>query len=584
MKNYSFSLLFGKYLKKIKVSRTLKSFVLIPLLILSNGSCSKDDPLPDPDNGGLGTGEIVESSGISADSFETYSGDVGMVIDVREIAKKGYIPTEAVVMINASQGNYSQTVAIDPISFMGQIKISKAGLSEAAIKELTDGVLVSSEIKDATGTTILSDPQSSVTFQANPTAKTINANNLTETAENATINLSENTSYYFQALNTNGEPVSSAMKHNTGSGWGNVMTTTSNVTFSGDEPLSNFTFVPIPGEDNTFAIRLKNGRFLQYISQFMQNYSGMFLFVKTLNSGPIASSLTSFSVVQSSPNYNFFKWKLAKLSTGIYQLQNVNGVAVKVASGVGLTTQNVINTPTGNITANPINWRLVSTTIDWQAQNVGTTFLDPILGQAQTGFEFNSTLTNCGQGSLSQTVGTSITETRSRVIGWEESLSITTSNTVSVSATVGVEFDAKFFGTGASYNASITAGYEYSRDVTSSSSNFEEYESTVDETIFAERTVTVPSGSASLVYDVYQFYANTRVNFVQRLRISGTDSQTGMVLSGDEIRSQFHFSGFNGVISAVEPSSIVITLRGTTVLDKIVKTKSNVQDVAANCN
>jgi hypothetical protein len=164
-------------------------------------------------------------------------------------------------------------------------------------------------------------------------------------------------------------------------------------------------------------------------------------------------------------------------------------------------------------------------------------------------FKFNSTLTNCGQGSLSQTVGSAITESRERVIGWEESLSITTSNTVSVSATIGVAFDAKFFGTGASYNASITAGYQYSRDVTSSSSNFEEYKNTIEETIFAERTVIVPSGSASLVYDAFQFYENTKVNFVQCLRISGIDSQTGMSLSGDEIRSQFHFSGFNGVIS-----------------------------------
>jgi hypothetical protein len=34
----------------------------------------------------------------------------------------------------------------------------------------------------------------------------------------------------------------------------------------------------------------------------------------------------------------------------------------------------------------------------------------------------------------------------------------------------------------------------------------------------------------------------------------------------------------------MEPTPVVITLRGTTVLDKIVKTESNVQDVAANCN
>lgn len=579
-KNHSLSH-FGKNIKTTK-NGVGKKITLIASLFLICLSCSKDDLILD--NGGSDNNEIIQSNGISADAFDTYEGDVGLVIDAREIAKKGYKPTKATVTVNATHGNYSQTIDIDPISLLGQIKIPLAGMSVTAKNELIDGILVSSEIKNASGNTIIQDPETVISFQSNPSIKTVNATNLTETQENAKINLSENTHYYFQALNANGEPIAEAMKHNTKTGWSDVMTITRIVTFSGDEPILNFTFVPISGEDNTFAIRLKNGRFLQYKSQFWQDYSGMILFQKTLNSGPIASSLTSFSAVQSSPNYNFFKWKLVKLDTGIYQLQNVNGVAVKVAPGVGLTTQNVVNTPTGSITATSVNWRLISTTIDWSVQNVGTNFLEPILPKAQTGFEFNSTLTNCGQGSLSQTVGTAITETRSRVIGWEESLSITTSNTVSVSATVGVEFDAKFFGTGASYNASITAGYEYSRDVTSSSSNFEEFESTVDETLFAERTVTVLPNSASLVYDVFQFYPNTKVNFVQRLRISGVDSQTGKSLSGEEIRSQFHFSGFNGVITAVEPTSIVITLRGTTVLDKIIQTESKVQDVPANCN
>ena len=93
----------------------------------------------------------------------------------------------------------------------------------------------------------------------------------------------------------------------------------------------------------------------------------------------------------------------------------------------------------------------------------------------------------------------------------------------------------------------------------------------------------MPSGSASLVYDAFQFYQNTKVNFVQRLRVSGVDSLTGAVLTGDEIRSQFQFNSFEGLILAVEPNSIVITLRGTTTFDQILEIESRVEDVAANC-
>ena len=54
---------------------------------------------------------------------------------------------------------------------------------------------------------------------------------------------------------------------------------------------------------------------------------------------------------------------------------------------------------------------------------------------------------------------------------------------------------------------------------------------TAEESLFSERTVTVPSGRASLVYDVFQFYPNTKVNFVQRLRVEGMDTQMGINLT-----------------------------------------------------
>jgi len=117
--------------------------------------------------------------------------------------------------------------------------------------------------------------------------------------------------------------------------------------------------------------------------------------------------------------------------------------------------------------------------------------------------------------------------------------------------------------------------------MTSESSFSGESENEVTETIFFERTVTVPPGSASLVYDVAQIYDNTKVEFVQRFRLRATES--GDSLSGEELRSQLQFSRFSGVVFQVGTDFIDITVKGTMTLGKVLSAKSEVQDVAANC-
>ena len=100
--------------------------------------------------------------------------------------------------------------------------------------------------------------------------------------------------------------------------------------------------------------------------------------------------------------------------------------------------------------------------------------------------------------------------------------------------------------------------------------------------IFRNAPITVPPGSASLVYDVYQYYENVRVDYVQRMRLSGID-ENGKALSGEAIKSMFQFTRFNGVINKVEESSVVFTLRGHMLLDKYIETRSNVEDVPSAC-
>ncbi|NAS10523.1 hypothetical protein [Poritiphilus flavus] len=554
-------------------------------LVLTNCSTEETvEPRPEPEQEQEeGEGELTTSAGTSADRFDTYAGEMGIVLDTRELAKIGYIPVTAEIDIDAQTGDYSQTIEIEPITFMGQLKLIKEELTQEAIDELESGVLVSWTIKDMDNVTITSGSRTT-SFGSNPSPIMAMADGLAETDESRRVNLSEDTSYYFQPIDGDDNPEPGQSMSVRASNQSFIMTSASGTEFNGSEDDRNFSFVPIPGKANTFAIRIKSGgRFL---------YSGTIINTATVNLvtgayshlGLAASDVTDFNLIQSNLDFQF---KIEKIDTSIYELQNSSGTAVRMAPNVGLTFDMVLRPLVfgvgNNISSQPIRWRLISTTIDWRVENVGTSFLQPILGEAETDFKFNSTLTNCGRGGLSQKVGVETTEIETGTVGWEESLSINTTNSISISTSVNVEFDAKFFGKGAKYNASITAAYDYGRSVEETSTKFGEKSEEVGTKAFSERTVTVPSGSASLVYDAFQFYQNTKVNFVQRLRVSGMDSQTGRDLTGDEVRSQFQFSGFDGVISAVEPNSIVITLRGTTSFDQIVEIESKVEDVAANC-
>ena len=93
----------------------------------------------------------------------------------------------------------------------------------------------------------------------------------------------------------------------------------------------------------------------------------------------------------------------------------------------------------------------------------------------------------------------------------------------------------------------------------------------------------MPSKNASLVYDAIQFYENIKVPFAQRLRIRGKDFSSGAKLSGKEILSQFHFNNFDGIINEIGSDYLEISLKGVTTMNKVIKTKSEVQEVDPLC-
>jgi hypothetical protein len=542
-----------------KVLDMFYTALLVTILI----GCSKEDIKPE---GGT-EDKISIGSGVTENDFEKFEGEVGMVVNTRNVVKKGYTPRTAKITTSAQHGNYSQSVAIDPVSQLGQVKIAVEGLSSEAVDELKNGIPVTVALEDEGGTVILSQDLSAVIFKENPLPTILNVTTLQETPENQRIALKEGTPYYIQMVSETGQPENKAARVNRVSGYSNILTISTNNNFEGinKDPDFIFNFLPIPNEVNTYAIQLQADKRFVSVASFLVNFG--------YTTGPRLSSLTSFAAVQADNSYEFYKFIIRKENEGVYSLvSKPNNQVLRETNGKGLTIGS----------GNPIYFRIISNSLDWSVESISTNFLQPILGAPATNFGANSTLTNCGTGSLSQTIGADQAISTTNTIGWEERFAFTSTTTASVSTTIGAEFEAGFFGASAKYNASVTASLETSVSMTSESSSFEEFQETTSEAIFFERTVTVPPGKASLVYDVAQIYNDTKIQFVQRFRIRATEA--GSPQSGEELRSQLQFSRFSGVVTLVGADFIDINIKGTATLGKVLEARSEVKDVASSCN
>ena len=145
---------------------------------------------------------------------------------------------------------------------------------------------------------------------------------------------------------------------------------------------------------------------------------------------------------------------------------------------------------------------------------------------------------------------------------------MTTSVDVSVSATA----EASFFGSGGSVTGEVSAGLEVSVEASKTTTVSSERSELETNTFFSNRTVTIPAGSASLVYDAYQTYSNVRVPYAKRLLLKGDHSTENEALSGLEIATQLYVTNFSGVITNIGSDLVEITLKGNMYLDNIVDT------------
>ncbi len=320
-----------------------------------------------------------------------------------------------------------------------------------------------------------------------------------------------------------------------------------------------------PNEENTFAIWSANsGRYLLTDSND-----------KTFRQSGAFSYPTGIANNTLHARYRFI---IKKESNGLYTINDMSGNPMRNYYNNGKRSWRT------NISSSIQYFRIIALDIQWETEVLDTKHLKPIFPSVDTSFGFNSTLRNCGSGTLEQQVGIERVVETTYTSSISESIGLSARVTTSVEASVSATAEASFFGNGGSVTGEVTAGLEVSVEASSTTTLASEQSVTDTQTFFSNRTVTVPSGSASLVYDAYQTYSNVRVPYVKRFRLKGSHTDNSAALSGLEIATQLNITSFTGTTTNIGSDFVEITIRGDMYLDNIVDTQTEVRDVAANCD
>lgn len=531
--------------------------IVIAVLMVTATSCSDSGGVTGPED----SGEIEEVNGISADELEAYEGDLGLIINTRDLVKKGYNPAKVKITTTASQGNYDGELDVDPFTNIAQLKLSVEDLSEGAEAELRNGVGLEIEVLNDANNVITTENYSVISFEENENQINIDASSLDYQFQD--LHFKDNMRHYLQPVDANGN-YSNIVVWKPGSDTG-IRLVEKTSTFNRGTTSEQYLFYKFPGEENIFAL----------YSAHTNRYITIGNTTRTFRQ----SGAYSYPDVSPGSLADDYRFKIQKEENGLYTIRGVkdNNPLRRFGNGGDINWHT-------NTSGTIQYFRIVALDIDWQSTELNTEYLQPILPSVETSFGFNSTLRNCGSGSLEQQVGIEREVTTTYTSAFSESIGLSSRVTTSVDVSVSATAEASFFGSGGSVTGEVSAGLEVSveADRTTTVSNEESVSET--NTFFSNRTVTVPSGSASLVYDAYQTYSNVRVPYVKRLRIRGSNSESSEFLTGLEIATQLFVTNFSGVVTNIGSDFVEVTIRGNMVLDNIVDTQTEVRDVAANCN
>jgi hypothetical protein len=538
-----------KIIANLKYSTMKKNInlFLIPLFIgFTLLSCNPEngvEPIIDP---------VLPSANILVDD-----GSVGLVIDTRQIARKGYAPSQADISFPGALSSFSKKVDINPSTNVATLTIPAKDLTDAIKKQFTDGV----------GTTIKILGGASEQLAAfSDNVKVDNSNNPVNVDTELPrkfpkLVIDPQTPYFIQAV-------------------------TDDASVNNKLYFLQLDYVREPGLDPVIFRDYYDGG-NAYFKFFFEQLNDSVYHIKMMPGNDV------FYLRMSGQGnfYSYYEKNKANINLDIYKYvvkRDENGlIKIKPLSGNPLS-KNVTTWygPQVAYSSSPdayIPVRMVAANITWAVEDRGTEFNKPILPPTKLDFAYKSILKNCSPAVLTETVGKSESQTRSYTMGTQESLELYSSHEASVNVTAGAETETNLFGQKANVSLEVSVGYKYTTSSTKTTSNF--WEQTVEETteISRIRDVQIPAFTAVEVFDAIQVLENVKMPFVQKIRVRGKYNGTD-ALKGEDIVSQLLANQFDGVVSRVESDYVEISIRGTATINKFFEVESQVNELKGACD
>lgn len=527
--------------------KTIIQSVYLLLFIAVLTSCNKEqsiDPIVDTE---------LPSSNILVDD-----GSVGLVIDTRAIAKKGYQPTTADVAFSGSFSSYSQKITVDPNTSVAMLRVSSEELTDELLDQLSDGIGITIQILDNL---------SKILATYNDDVKVDNSNKPIKIDTDLPMKypelvIDENTPYFLQAITDDPDANNKLFRIRIDYGFESGLDAITLKPFDQAQP-DEYSFYFEAINDTLFHIKMD------------LNNSGNPFYLRM--SGP-GNFYSYYETNPANINLDYYKFVVKRDENGLIIIKPLSGNPL----GKRITSYDT-QVSYASTSDNYLPVRMVAANITWSVEDRGTEFNDPILPPAKLDFAYKSILKNCSPAVLTESVGKSESQSKSYTVGTEESLELYSSHEARVDVTAGIETEVSLFGQSATASLEVSAGYTYTTSNTETTTNT--WEETVEETIEISRVrdVQIPEFTAVEVFDAIQSIDNVQMPFVQIIRVRGFYDGT-VPLTGEDISSQLLANQFGGVVTNIESDYVEISIRGTAIINKFFETESQVNEIFGECD
>jgi hypothetical protein len=539
------------------VPERVRRLLTFPLLfaVLFLAGCSDSSVGPESEDDDATDGAPVVTDSVDVD-LPVDDGEVGIVVDTREIFRKGYVPSEAEVAF-PEYPSFDATLEVDPVTNLAVLSIPNEDLTEAEAEAFADGVAATIRVYDDARSVLADRRETSLVLDDS----------------NAPLTLESDRAPVVQPINLRaGIPYLLRPEAEDG-----LVTTRNGVNypveaFAPGDPKQQFYFTPVEGSaaPNTYTVQ-------HFIESTNETYW-------SVNSFPRRIDLRVD--LQTPPPDSPHEFVLEPDEDGWVRIRVAE--TNEYLSFFGQCTSAISVALPCELRVGPDRadrFRIISDGIDWRVTDQGTVFNEPITPPAQLDFAYAATIRNCSPATLTETVGRSESRTRSSTTTTTESLQLFSSVEVGVGYKVGVTVGAGTPGVG-----HVEGSVEYSTELTVSTSSTRTEENTISETteeteeVSRTRELEVPPFSAIEVYDAVRTIENVRIPFTQVFRIRGTARDDGAALSGSEIRTQLRFNLVEGVPSAVGADFVDVSVRGDVFVDQMFETETNANELAGVCD